>query len=233
MLRAVIYLLLAHGFSSVISVSCAFFSVVCPQGATGLFGLMLKSDSSHCTLNPQEASGSAIHRQMEACSISGFCSSSLLAKSSHNHLTNLFIITPLLRAPLPKGRCFSSLESAVFLFHQCFPVCSLRTSKAEGYGKPPGRGSKPTQGTYFMESVEGSGPKQMTMNIWASVWEHGNWKLTMLGSCSEAQAPATRSHDSEHERPRIFLHSARPFSGSRALRLFFRSLQWMNEWMNE
>lgn len=49
-----------RGFSSVISVSCAFSPTVCPQGAAGLFGLLLKTKSSHCTLNPQEASGSAI-----------------------------------------------------------------------------------------------------------------------------------------------------------------------------
>lgn len=46
-----------HGFSSVISVSCAFSSTVCPQGAIGLFGLLLKPDNSHCALDPQAASG--------------------------------------------------------------------------------------------------------------------------------------------------------------------------------
>lgn len=53
------------------------------------------------------------------------------------------------------------------------------------------------------------------------------WQLKASNARSggKAQAPATRSHDSERERPRIFLHSARPFSGLRAMRLFFRSQQ--------
>lgn len=184
-----------------------FYSTVCPQGAAGLFGLLLKTDSSHCALNPQEASVSYSQANGTAYSIA-FVAPYHQAKASHKPL----VITPLLRAPLPKERCFFfSWKHCFSLFSVLFPVCSLRASKADGCGKPPDRRRKPIQGTRFTEPAEGPAPMKMTVDTWASAWEPGSCKLAMLSSCSEAQAPAIRSHDSEHEKPRIFLSLLDPF----------------------